>query len=442
MQNRLRLHPAVFYRKYADKTVLYHTEQQRVYTFNASSGNIFDQFKAYCRVSDAIAALKLIYEVEDEEAFHCSISDFVNEMLEKGILKEEFNQREAVKTLEKEIGESFSVGGQLCSVLFELTYKCNEKCRHCYIADENRRELSTAQIKSILDELAAMNVMNVVFTGGEVFFRKDAFEILEYAYSKRFVIDIFTNGNLIDGNDYIRLKRIYPRSVQFSLYSHIPEKHDKITRVKGSFEKTLKSIQSCVTIGIPVNIKTPVFDETFEDVPEIIKLAKEIGVSIEIGSNITPKKDGNLEPTKMEISDIEKGKKLNEIIADIIPSEYNEQKKSLDYDCLKNCSAGDKSLSINPYGEVFPCNMLPLCIGDLTKQSIQNIWETSEKLKWWRANNYRKNRKGCEKCDLAAACAYCPGEAMIRTGNPLSKYDKACLTTFTSNGREIRKEEF
>ena len=441
MQNRLRLHPAVFYRKYSNKTVLYHTEQQRVYTFNASSGDVFDQFRDYCLISDAFSALKQIYEVEDKEDFNSAIEDFIDEMLKKGILKEEFKQREKVKTLEKEISDSFFGGGQLYSVLFEVTYKCNERCRHCYIVDENRKELSTTEIESILDDLASMNVMNVVFTGGEVFLRKDAFEILEYAYSKGFVIDIFTNGNLIDENDYIRLKLIYPRSVHFSLYSHIAEKHDNITRVKGSFEKTLKSIKSCAAIGIPVNIKTPVFAETADDVPEIIKLAKKLEVSIEIGSNITPQKDGNLEPTKMAIRDIEKEKELNKVIKDMIPSDYIEREICTDYDLLKNCGAGEKSLSINPYGEVFPCNMLPLCIGDLTKRSIQDIWTASEKLEWWRANNYRKNRKGCEKCDLATECAFCPGEAMLRTGDPLSKYDKACLAAFTPNGGEIRKED-
>ena len=439
MNNRAMLHPAVFYRKYNDKTILYHTEQQKVYTFNPTSGDIFDCFKAFCDISDAVQSLSQIYEIDDIEDFTSTISVFVDEMIEKGILKNEHKQKEYYKTLEKEIGQSFSDVKQLYSVLFEVTYKCNERCRHCYIVDSNRKELSTLEIKNIIDELYLMNVLNLIFTGGEVFLRNDAFELLEYAHKKGFVLDIFTNGNLIDGNDYIRLKMLYPRSVHFSLYSHIPEKHDNITRVKGSFEKTIKSIKACVAIGIPVNIKTPVFDETLEDVSDIVKLANSLGVSIEIGSNITPKKDGNLEPTTMEIGNPEQEYYLMEKIRQLIPSQESGEDTTPNNNNLRICGAGDKSISINPYGEVFPCNMLQLCIGDLTKQSITDVWENSNELKWWRNNNLRKARTGCEKCDFSNECAFCPGEAMMRTGNPLAKYEKACRDTYAFAGRERLK---
>ncbi len=62
------------------------------------------------------------------------------------------------------------------------------------------------------------------------------------AYSKRFLMDIFTNGTLLDGMDYIRLKSCHPRCVHFSVYSHIPQKHDAVTQTPGSFEKTIKAI--------------------------------------------------------------------------------------------------------------------------------------------------------------------------------------------------------
>lgn len=439
MDNRVKLHPAVFYRKYDDKTILYNTEQQKVYTFNPISGDVFDCFKSFCYVTEAVQSLSKEYEFDDFDDFNSSVNEFVDEMLEKGILQEEYKQKEHYKTLEKEIGQTFSDRKQLYSVLFEVTYKCNEKCRHCYVVDEHRKELSTSEIESIIDDLAVMNVLNLVFTGGEVFSRKDAFEILEYAYHKGFVIDIFTNGNLLDGNDYIRLKLLYPRSVHFSIYSHIPEKHDNITRIKGSFEKTINAIKSCVVMGIPVNIKTPVFDETFNDISGIVALAEELGVSIEIGSNITPKKDGNLNPTHMEINSEEKEQILRERIQALIPSYDIEAEENNAQDNLRICGAGDKSISINPYGEVFPCNMLQLCIGDLKMEPIKDIWEKSETLKWWRENNLRKNRKGCEKCEYSKKCVFCPGEAMMRTGNPLSKYDKACRDTYASIGRENKK---
>ena len=190
-----------------------------------------------------------------------------------------------------------------------------------------------------------------------------------------------------------------------------------------------------------MNIKTPVFEETADDVTEMVHLANSLGVSIEIGSNITPKKDGDLSPTKMEISSPEKEYHLMEMISQLIPSQESAKDNFIKAENLRICGAGDKSISIAPYGEVFPCNMLQLCIGDLTKQSINEIWEESVQLKWWRTSNLRNNRKGCENCKYSDECAFCPGEAMMRTGNPLTKYEKACRDTYALVGREKRKEE-
>lgn len=435
---RYRLSPSVFYRVYDDNTVVYDTQAQKVYTFNESAGDIFACFKEYTTVEDAVRQLLQIYEIEEEESFADDIRQFVQEVESKGLIKKEYRQIGVLDDLEKEISASFEAGSQLYTATMELTYRCNEKCRHCYIANDSSGELSTEKIKSIIDELYEMNTQNLVFTGGEVFIRPDAFEILEYAYEKRFVVDIFTNGNLIDGNDYIRLKRTYPRCVHFSVYSHVPEKHDAVTRVKGSFEKTLHSIKSCVSIGIPVNIKTPVFSETMEDVPGIAALAKKLGCSIELSRNITPKKDGNQAPLAMKIQPAADNIAILDLIQDLIPTIDNLPGERPRRDKL--CGAGDKSISIDPYGKVFPCNVMPLCIGDLREQSVRDIWEQSEKLAWWRENNKRALRKGCEACEHAEDCRFCPGEAMMWTEDPLSKYEEACLTTkyFLAQAQEGR----
>ena len=432
-----QIHPSVFYRDYAGFVVAYQTELQKVYTFNESAGDILHCFREYASVDDVFNHFMIKYEVTDREGLKEDIEAFVGELLVKGIIKEKTRQKGIVDDLEKEISSHFLEGEQLFSVTMELTYKCNERCRHCYIADEDREEMPLEAIKRVLDELSELKVMNVVFRGGEVFWRRDAFEILEYAYSKNFLIDIFTNGNLIDGNDYIRLKSVWPRCVHFSLYSHKPEKHDAITQIKGSYERTLKSIKACKTIGIPVNIKTPLFSETMDDVRGIVDLANELGCSIELGKNITPKKNGDMTPVNMQISGYENENKVSDTIDELIQIEDNR--------CLvekrtgKICGAGDRAISINPYGEVFPCNMLQLCIGDINNSSIREIWEHSEKLKRWREKNKWSLIKGCEGCQLIDHCTYCPGEAMMRTGEPLKKYNEACHIAMNTFERASKK---
>ena len=127
----------------------------------------------FCFVDDAIECLKNIYNVDDEVEFCESICIFIEEIVEKNILIQEHKQIEILNSLEKEISQHYSNNEQLYSATIELTYKCNEKCRHCYVVDEKREEMTTEKIKGILDELSDLNVLNVVFTGGELFTRKD-----------------------------------------------------------------------------------------------------------------------------------------------------------------------------------------------------------------------------------------------------------------------------
>ena len=427
---KLKVHPAVFYRRSGEQVVLYHTGQQKIFTFSEGAADILDFFGEWASVEDLAAHMG--------ESFEGGVEAFVDELVGLGIVEREYTQTDPASSLEREVSIAAADERRLRSVTFELTYICNERCRHCYVAGKQRPELSTSQIMSVLDDLAEMEVLNVVFTGGELFTRKDAFEILEYAYAKHFLIDVFTNGTLLDGDGYIRLKSVWPRSVQFSLYSHIPERHDSITRVAGSFEKTLKAIRSCSLIGIPVNIKTPVFSETMDDIEGMVALANSLGVSIELGDIITPKKDGDLAPTSMRVRGRENVERVYEMIRACTGDGASTEREEVAVS-ERLCNAGEGSLSINPYGEVYPCVVFPLCVGDVTKQPIGTIWRESDTLRWWRANNVRSHRVGCEGCGLAGGCAFCPGEAMLRQGSPLARYENACADTKAYQERRDRR---
>lgn len=429
MNRRLRLHPGVFYRTYKDLTVLFHTGAREVFTFNSTAADILSCFRTYTDVDAAINVLGDAYDATDDE-FESSIRSFVNDALGYGILQTEYKQTENKNDLERKISASLADTGILYSAMIELTYRCNEKCRHCFIVDERRKELTTEKLKSVLDELADRGVCNLIFTGGEVFMRKDAFEILEHAYQQGFATDIFTNGVLLNAAACIRLKSLWPRCVHFSVYSHVPEKHDAITKVRGSFQRTLTSIRSCSSIGIPVNIKSPILAETLNDIPGLVALAESNGASIELSKNIVPRKDGKLDGTTLKIRDDKEYEQFSLMVDKLLdgtdPQDRPREKRT------RICGAGDHSICINPYGEVYPCNTLPLVIGDVHTQTVRQIWEESPQLHWWRDNNYRANLTGCGTCPLTADCVFCPGEAMLRTGDPLHMYTDACTSTHLS----------
>ncbi|MFZ0979932.1 MAG: radical SAM protein, partial [Candidatus Acidiferrales bacterium] len=80
------------------------------------------------------------------------------------------------------------------SVQLDLTYRCNERCVHCYLDHDDHGEMTTAEIKKLLDELAAAGVFFLTMSGGEILLRKDFFEILEYARALLFSVKLKTNA--------------------------------------------------------------------------------------------------------------------------------------------------------------------------------------------------------------------------------------------------------
>ena len=426
----IRFAPDVFFRLTPNKDViLYKTSLQKVFLLD---GGIY-KLLSYTRQSSDPSQILALINSGTQSITKEEFDQTILQLIELGILLPEVSLEERKRTLESTVKMSqYDSVNALFSVQFELTFRCNEHCRHCYCPRENdiKSELSTDEIKHIIDDLREINVVDLTFTGGDLFMRKDTFEILEYAYSLGFTINIFTNGTLLKDDDFYRIKKLYPRSVHFSIYNYIPEKHDAFTQLPGSFKKTTDAIKKCKLLGIPINIKVSLLDENYNDVEGIIKLAEELGTTIQISLQITPTNEGGMESTKHRLNSAkmyaEIMKKIDRKIllsceGDFVSLEKNRHKSAL-------CGAGAFSLNINPYGEVFPCNALLLSCGNVRKSSIKEIWNNSETLE--RVRNFTLNQlKGCENCKDKYYCDFCPGSAMQETGDPLMRYSEACTLT-------------
>ena len=115
-------------------------------------------------------------------------------------------------------------------VVWNLTRTCNLKCIHCYTdsaAQKYPDELSTAQCKTVLDDLAAFKVPAILFSGGEPLVRPDVFELAEYARSLNLHVVLSTNGTLIDAEKARRFKDLEFAYIGISLDSAIPAVHDE-----------------------------------------------------------------------------------------------------------------------------------------------------------------------------------------------------------------------
>lgn len=332
---------------------------------------------------------------------------------------------------------------QPLSVHFDLTYRCNERCVHCYLDHDDHGELSTAECVAVMAELAQAGTLFLTFSGGEIFLRPDLYEILAEARRQHFDISLKTNALLVTPERARRLREFGVRRVQISVYSDVPEVHDAITKVPGSLQRTLAAIPLLLELGLQVKLACPLMRENLLAYRGVMALAEKIGVPYVLDLTITPMMDGNEGPlahripvssllpvmqdsklhacTPQTAAEAERG--MKEYPA-VIGSSVSSGIESEAYEDLP-CSAGHNSCYISPYGDVFPCVQLPQAAGNLRRKRFSEIWYHAPQLE--RLRGVRESQLPiCSQCELRSYCERCPGLALMEGGDLLGAYERAC----------------
>ena len=196
-------------------------------------------------------------------------------------------------SLMQELGQRALDRGVPLSVQLDVTYRCNERCVHCYLDHDDHGEMTTAEIRGLLDQLAEAGVFFLTLSGGEVFMRMDFFDIVEYARSLMFCVKIKTNAFMIREKEAQRLRDLAVQDVQVSIYSHRPEVHDAITLLPGSLQRTIAGIRLLRSHGVKVIIANVLMMQNLGDHAGVKELAKELGAEYTIDPTITPMMDGD-----------------------------------------------------------------------------------------------------------------------------------------------------
>ena len=157
------------------------------------------------------------------------------------------------------------------------TWNCNQKCIHCYAANQEyseTEELSTEQWKKVIDICKKNCIPQLTFTGGEPTLRKDLVELVKY--SDWFLTRLNTNGVLLTKKLCKELYEASLDSVQVTLYSNNPEIHNKLVGAP-NFDKTVQGIKNAIQAGLNVSINTPLCSLN-KDYVSTLKFAKDLGV--------------------------------------------------------------------------------------------------------------------------------------------------------------------
>ncbi|MGA2021947.1 MAG: radical SAM protein [Candidatus Sulfotelmatobacter sp.] len=339
-----------------------------------------------------------------------------------------------MSALLREMGERALRLGVPFSAQLDLTYRCNEQCVHCYLDHDDHGEMTTAEIKNLLKEMAEAGVFILTFSGGEIFLRKDFFEILECARSLTFCIKLKTNAVLIREAQAARLRDLGVQSVQISIYSHRPEVHDAITKVKGSLRRSIDAIRFLKSQGLKVIMANVLMAGNMQDYHGVRALAEELGAEYTLDPTITPMMDGD-----RSILDLNAGESaLRELFRDEMfvgnAEEFCAPPPPPDAESLSSlpCSAGHTACYISPYGEFYPCVQFPLSCGNVRQQRFIDIWRDSEQLKEVRSIRL-KDLSGCSQCAHGSTCTRCPGLAFME-GNMRGPSTADCEKSFARTG--------
>jgi MoaA/NifB/PqqE/SkfB family radical SAM enzyme len=314
-------------------------------------------------------------------------------------------------------------GNRLFSVLLELTYRCNLDCFFCY-NDLGLRgtPLTFDHYAALLRDLASLNVLTLVLSGGEPLAHPDFFRIGALARELGFVVRVKSNGHALRGELARRLRdEVDPFVVEVSLHGATAATHDRQTRVPGSFDRLLANIPEVIALGTRVKVNSTLTRWNEEEIAEMFAICDSLHVPLRFDLQVSPRDDGNREPLTisptragierlMRVSDARAGG-----AAPMQPGIDDDMPKAPD----KHCGAGSAGIAVDPYGNVYPCVQWRRPVANLHDQSILEIWGLNAALDEIRGTTVAV-REMVAAHPNGKLLNFCPGLAEVMTGSPIT----------------------
>jgi AdoMet-dependent heme synthase len=316
----------------------------------------------------------------------------------------------------------------------DLTYRCNERCEHCYLEHDDKGEMTFEEICGLFEQFADAGVFFLTLSGGEPLLRRDFYDLVARARALLFNVKVKTNAVLIRAREAQRFRELGVEQVNVSVYSHRAEVHDAITKLPGSLRRTVEGIRALRTAGVKVVVANVMMPRNLGDNRAVAALARELGAGYITDPTITPMMNGDRGVLSLRVP----GQALPELFQDPEmvgdPVEYCAPPRPLSESEQSDlpCSAGHTACYISPYGDVYPCVQFPLPTGNVRRQKFLDIWKHSPELAEVRSIRLG-NLPVCSGCSHVAACSRCPGQAWME-GNMRGPSTADCEKSFYRTG--------
>jgi radical SAM protein with 4Fe4S-binding SPASM domain len=321
-------------------------------------------------------------------------------------------------------------------VSIEVTRRCPLECLHCYNnlpmgdMEAKQRELTKEEHFKMLDELVEMGCFWILYTGGEIFARKDFLEIYTYAKKKGFLITLFTNGNIINEQIADYLVEWPPFAIEITLYGRTRETYEALTAVPGSYDRCLRGIQLLKERGLPLKLKTVATSINKHEVLAMRQFAEEeLGVEFKVDGQINPRIDCSQSPLAVRLTpeevvalDLHSPKEVNEYRR--LAKRDSEHPPNLtQVDTVYFCGGGMNSFAVNAYGEIGICVISQQETFSVRGSSVKQVWE--ESLAGLR-NRKRARVTKCVECRIQSLCGMCPANGELENGDRESPVEFLC----------------
>jgi radical SAM protein with 4Fe4S-binding SPASM domain len=298
-----------------------------------------------------------------------------------------------------------------------ITYRCNNDCAHCYNARERSfPELTTEQWCKIIDQLWALGVPHIVFTGGEATLRNDLPELIAHAESNGQITGLNTNARRLADEKYVKkLVDAGLDHVQITVESCDPQIHDEMMRAKGAFRQTIQGLQNVLATRLYVMTNTTMVRTNVHKIPETLDFLAGLGVPT-IGLNAliysglgltvgTGLHERELQPI-LDMA-VQKTSAHGQRLIWYTPTQYCHFDPTQSNLGVKGCTASLYSMCIESNGNVLPCQSYYHSLGNILNDPWESIW------------NHKLSVKLRERHGLPAKCEGCPVVAECGGGCPL-----------------------
>ena len=346
-------------------------------------------------------------------------------------------------------------------VVWNLTYRCNLRCRHCY---ENAgplraglgtgNELTLDEKLETVEQIAASHIPTISFSGGEPLIHPDFWPVAQRARDLGIYYSIASNGTLITKDVALRLKDAGCSYAGVSVDSPSPQEHDWFRGQEGAWQKAVDGLRNLVAADIPAVLAFTITRRNHRQLPEIFRLGEDLGVTKVMVYNFVPTGRGremiaeDLTPEMREDalqlmyeysvagkSVCTTAPQLGRVCKehhrpDLVPLAHTGTEASgrdLDViaDLVGGCGVGRAYCALQPDGRITPCVYMPdLTIGNVRESSILDVWGDSSLLE---SLADRSDLKGaCGRCEHRAVCGGCRARAYAYFGD-LKGPDPGCI---------------